>query len=1287
MKRLTTLLLLLCCLPFMAMAQDLNPGQQSQGLLESRNVTVDYSTGIFHYQIPLYTLKSGDYELPISLRYTGKGVKVSDNPGLVGYNWTLDTGGIVTRTVRGGIPDEKEYVGYIHHEKDMTPLWEDTLRVNQRLRDGESDIFTARFGNQSVNFIIRKVGNEIYAETLERTDVKIICETYNEQCNSIRGWIITDANGNRYIYRSKEWTVDLNRQEESGFNAISNMDYVSSWYPTCIEPLNGKAINFHYSCGDTDKFCDTYYNVATYEDIYYMKFEYGMDMEVPIFDFNTFKEEFNSYIEAALYGISDYNALLSCQYEIESQYQSSIQKLGMTTSPTLEYINNEKIQNDNIFGYATGFSYVSSHVSEGLLTTLLNLETMYSDKSPSASYNFARAAELVERCMLGLTRELKSMNYGEAGIYCKVYTPVLKSIVCHEKISFTHQDSNKRLLDVKRKGMSDALLSSFQLSYNQDRSLSSVTFKDKNDGNVKTTSFCYYELQEGETVMSDMYGYKKRGDSTRDEFFMMDIHEEYSKIGSLEKILFADGGHLHIDYEQNEYLDKSEVKPYGGIRIRSLALYDSSKEYTDSICYEYEPGTIPVFDGPYYVKEKKYTGFSDWIQYSRMLIDSNTILCPGNNGLYYNCVKEILSDNGSCVYYFCSPSTFSGDKYYAYRFYGLPLLTIDFDISGKAIHAVQNLYYTDFMKESGTPFHLLCKDPENFTHLDELVYSGNLQQSILNEDYMNTEMMENYYRNITNSPYNPSYRFFQQNILPRALDRYETTNYTLRYGGATLLKEQREFHAEREYMDYRKLLEEQEPDKRTVYHYDNLDKHTRPGRIVTYTSQRDSIVKYYVYADDMESSVDKNIADMQRCNVLSPVIKEGVIRNEVVQTKSVTEYDFKEKENRFYCLPTRYSIYIGKDTTTYFPNPTMLYDGATDEYMTCKKFEGNFVTDETLAPICIFEEGKHTGYIYDNFTGRHLLCIPDSTISSFAAADVHLQSQSSNETYDMMRILELSKLFWQGFLNLDRNLIEDSEYQSYSQSEEFREGGIFMELLYLGEKGTWKRELLDNALASLDSISDYEEFPVCQFVDKHLELCRNWQESEMEFPWDMTMDEMQELRDALYMAVYVHYGNPLRLHLLSFIEEGPTLFCYIPQTALPQLGINRYKLYLLSTDTTGSVNYKITHNNGTSYKKATFTGVNSDSIYTVDIDLSEYDRVTGITITHFSGIRYFALLPEDSEFDATSYNEDGTVSFKFNQNGQMQHHEYDSAGRLICVRDENGKTIETNDYQVKINTF
>ena len=174
MKKIVfALFLCLCCLPLVTLAQDLNPGQQSQGLLESRNVTVDYSTGIFHYQIPLYTLKSGDYELPVSLRYSGKGVKVSDNPGLVGYNWTLDTGGVVTRIVRGGIPDEDYNYGYLKFENDPTPLSEDATRVNRHKRDGECDIFTAVFGGKSVNFIIRKDSNgDFHAEPLERTDVQ-----------------------------------------------------------------------------------------------------------------------------------------------------------------------------------------------------------------------------------------------------------------------------------------------------------------------------------------------------------------------------------------------------------------------------------------------------------------------------------------------------------------------------------------------------------------------------------------------------------------------------------------------------------------------------------------------------------------------------------------------------------------------------------------------------------------------------------------------------------------------------------------------------------------------------------------------------------------------------------------------------------------------------------------------------------------------------------------------------------------------------------------------------------
>lgn len=133
-------------------AQDIAPGQQAQGYLDDKNTTVDYATGIFHYKVPLYTLGDGGFSLPVSLDYTAKGVKTEDRPGLIGYNWTLNTGGVVTRTIRGGIADETSFYGYLYYlrQSDAVPLTEDAKRVNRHQRDGESDIFTAVFNGQSV---------------------------------------------------------------------------------------------------------------------------------------------------------------------------------------------------------------------------------------------------------------------------------------------------------------------------------------------------------------------------------------------------------------------------------------------------------------------------------------------------------------------------------------------------------------------------------------------------------------------------------------------------------------------------------------------------------------------------------------------------------------------------------------------------------------------------------------------------------------------------------------------------------------------------------------------------------------------------------------------------------------------------------------------------------------------------------------------------------------------------------------------------------------------------------
>ena len=99
-ERKTIYIIIFLLVTISGKAQDFNPGPEAQNLTERKNVTVDYATGLFHYTVPLYQLKSGDYELPISLDYIAKGVKVSDPEGLIGQNWALNIGGVVDLLTR-----------------------------------------------------------------------------------------------------------------------------------------------------------------------------------------------------------------------------------------------------------------------------------------------------------------------------------------------------------------------------------------------------------------------------------------------------------------------------------------------------------------------------------------------------------------------------------------------------------------------------------------------------------------------------------------------------------------------------------------------------------------------------------------------------------------------------------------------------------------------------------------------------------------------------------------------------------------------------------------------------------------------------------------------------------------------------------------------------------------------------------------------------------------------------------------------------------------------------------
>ena len=105
-------------------AFDINPSVEAFTMTKYGSVSPSLNTGAFSFSIPIYTYKDPDFELPISLDYHYDGLKPSVHSGMAGMGWSLNYGGVITRTVRG-IPDES---GFNSNPKGFYYLCQDKTR-------------------------------------------------------------------------------------------------------------------------------------------------------------------------------------------------------------------------------------------------------------------------------------------------------------------------------------------------------------------------------------------------------------------------------------------------------------------------------------------------------------------------------------------------------------------------------------------------------------------------------------------------------------------------------------------------------------------------------------------------------------------------------------------------------------------------------------------------------------------------------------------------------------------------------------------------------------------------------------------------------------------------------------------------------------------------------------------------------------------------------------------------------------------------------------------------------
>jgi len=65
------------------------------------DIPISYYTGTSEISIPLYTIKDGDIEIPITLKYHSSGIKVDDQATWVGLGWSLAPESSIIQTVNG----------------------------------------------------------------------------------------------------------------------------------------------------------------------------------------------------------------------------------------------------------------------------------------------------------------------------------------------------------------------------------------------------------------------------------------------------------------------------------------------------------------------------------------------------------------------------------------------------------------------------------------------------------------------------------------------------------------------------------------------------------------------------------------------------------------------------------------------------------------------------------------------------------------------------------------------------------------------------------------------------------------------------------------------------------------------------------------------------------------------------------------------------------------------------------------------------------------------------------
>jgi hypothetical protein len=212
--------------------------------------SVNEATGIPSISVPFFTITQNGYSLPISISYSASGIRVDESASRIGLGWTLNAGGIVSRTTKG-IPDYSTgadgtgYKSYV--SSNPLPLANQSLtgtgiqsvlgKIFTGQTDGEPDLTMYSFGSRGGKFFVNPENNIAYPIPYQN----ILIESgafapYPE------GYKITDEDGNQFIF------ADIERVTiRDSYGTVLSPSKNTGYYLTKIILTDKSSIAFIYN--------------------------------------------------------------------------------------------------------------------------------------------------------------------------------------------------------------------------------------------------------------------------------------------------------------------------------------------------------------------------------------------------------------------------------------------------------------------------------------------------------------------------------------------------------------------------------------------------------------------------------------------------------------------------------------------------------------------------------------------------------------------------------------------------------------------------------------------------------------------------------------------------------------------------------------------------------------------------------------------------------------------------------------------------------------------------------